>query len=69
MCWALVRVLFHLPNKVTNTNIRRWEWKGDQQKKNANTTTTNENLTIFCDSFNFLTKHSDDNTLAFGENP
>ena len=40
MCWALVRLLFHLPYKVTSTNISRWEWKGDQQKKKAMTTTT-----------------------------
>ena len=39
-CWALVRLLFHLPYKVTSTNIRRWEWNGDQQKKKAITTTT-----------------------------
>ena len=25
---------------MTRTNMRRWEWKGDQQKKKANTTTT-----------------------------
>ena len=43
MCWALVSILFHLPYKVTSTNIRRWEWKGDQQKKKAITTTTASN--------------------------
>ena len=40
MCWAEVSFLVHLPWRVTRTNMRRWEWKGDQQRKKENTTTT-----------------------------
>jgi hypothetical protein len=39
ICWALVRVLFHFPYKVTSRNIRRCELNGDQQQKKAMTTT------------------------------
>ena len=40
MCWTEWRVGVQVPQRVTTTNIRRWVWKGVQQKKKAKTTTT-----------------------------
>ena len=41
MCWTELSVGVQVPYRVTTTNIKRCVWKGVQQKKKANTTTTN----------------------------
>ena len=41
-CWARMRCLSQPWVRVTRTNISRWAWKGDQQRKKDTTTTTDK---------------------------
>ena len=43
--------MVQLPYSVTSTNIRRWEWKGDQQTKKEMTTTTQDEELVFFISY------------------